>query len=91
MLMVSGGYIFLTDAGYKMSMVKRFSCRSSSGRQVIDNLYVYGLFMTGSKDGTTPDLELPTILDSNFMAAVGHFPTIGRHFKSLCRSRVANI
>jgi len=92
MLMVSGGYIFPADAGYKNVYGETlFVPEFKLGVRIIDHLYVYGLFMTGSKDGTTPDLELPAHSRQQFYGGgLGYFPSIGRHLKVFVGAGVAN-
>lgn len=92
MLMVSGGYIFPADAGYKNVYGDTlFVPEFKLGVRIIDHLYVYGLFMTGSKDGTTPDLELPAHSRQQFYGGgLGYFPSIGRHLKVFVGAGVAN-
>ncbi|MBP7870033.1 MAG: hypothetical protein KA000_00670 [Candidatus Saccharicenans sp.] len=83
MLAFSGGYIFPADAGYKNIYGETlFAPEFKLGVRVFDHLYVYGLFMTGSKDGTTPDLELPAHSRQQFYGGgLGYFPQIGRHLR----------
>lgn len=92
MLMVSGGYIFPADAGYKNVYGDTlFVPEFKLGVRIIDHLYVYGFFMTGSKDGTTPDLELPAHSRQQFYGGgLGYFPSIGRHLKVFVGAGVAN-
>ena len=92
MLTVSGSYIFPADAGYKNVYGETlFVPEFKLGVRIIDQLYVYGLFMTGSKDGTTPDLELTTHSRQQFFGGgLGYFPSVGRHLKVFIGAGVAN-
>ncbi|MDD8020697.1 MAG: hypothetical protein PHU81_05880 [Acidobacteriota bacterium] len=92
MLTISGGYIFLADANYKDVYGETlFVPEVKLGARIIDQVYVYGFFITGSKDGISPDLELPTHSRQQFYGGgVGYFPSFGRHLKLFIGLGVAN-
>lgn len=92
MLSFSYGYLFPADAGYKevygnQVMVPEFKL----GFRVISDVYIYGMFSTLSKNGTTPELNEPAHSKQQFMGGgLAYFPSVGRTLKIFIGAGVAS-
>lgn len=92
MLSFSYGYLFPADSGYKevygsKVMVPEFKL----GFRVISDVYIYGMFSTLSKNGTTPELNEPAHSKQQFMGGgLAYFPSVARSLKIFIGAGVAS-
>jgi len=91
MLSFSYGYLFPADSGYKevygnKVMVPEFKL----GFRVIGDFYLYGMFSTFSKNGTTPELNEPAHSKQQFFGGgLAYFPYLTGHLKAFIGAGVA--
>jgi len=85
MFSVSGGYLFPADSGYKEVYGRSFMVPEFKlGIKVIKDIYVYGNFLTFSRNGLTPELQEPASSNQSLIGGgLAYFPYLTSHWKLL--------
>lgn len=91
MLSFSYGYLLPADSGYKEVYGTRIMAPEFKlGVRIISDIYLYGMFSTFSKNGTTPELNEPAHSRQQFLGGgLAYFPSLTGHLKVFIGGGVA--